>query len=357
MVRNDIQVAGIYHKLGYRGSPITQLSLGENDDCRGYLVGEPHKGLAYMFQMMNEARIDVGMSAAAIASAAYYASLQYTRERPQGSRLTAKDPTLPQVPIIEHADVKRMLLFQRAVVEGSLSLLLQCSLYADLARVLDRRREGTERTAPRPAHAGGQDLPLGDGHPLGQPGPAVPGRLRLLRRVPPGAVLPRRPHPPDPRGDHRDPGPGPAGPKGGHEGRQGRPALSAGGGEDHEQAREVSALAQARRLRRPWRSSRRLRPTWCRFPRRKAEYFLADATLYLEFFGIIAVAWQWLVQALAVQTALGKELSEDESNFYQGKFQTFLYFFHYELPKIEGLTQRLMEGDGLTVGMKTELFE
>jgi len=74
LVPNDVNTAGIYHKLGYRGAPITQLSMGENDDCRGYLVGEPHRGLLYMLQMMNEARIDVGLGAAAIASAAYYAS-------------------------------------------------------------------------------------------------------------------------------------------------------------------------------------------------------------------------------------------------------------------------------------------
>jgi hypothetical protein len=78
---------------------------------------------------------------------------------------------------------------------------------------------------------------------------------------------------------------------------------------------------------------------------------------YLEFFGIIAVAWQWLVQSLVVQKALEKELSEEETNYYQGKFQIFFYFFHYELPRIEGLAKRLLEGDGLTVKMKAELFE
>jgi butyryl-CoA dehydrogenase len=136
LVSNDVNTAGIYHKLGYRGAPITQLSMGENGDCRGFLVGEPHKGLIYMFQMMNEARIDVGLGAAAIASAAYYASLEYAQQRPQGRRLTSKDPTQPQIPIIQHADIKRMLLFQRAVVEGSMSLIMQCALYADLGRVL-----------------------------------------------------------------------------------------------------------------------------------------------------------------------------------------------------------------------------
>jgi len=134
---NDVNVSGTYHKLGYRGAPITQLSMGENDDCRGYLVGEPHQGLPYMFQMMNEARIDVGMGAAAIASAAYHASLEYARERPQGRSLKGKDPTQPQVLIIRHPDVKRMLLFQKAIIEGSLALILQCSRYADLKQVTE----------------------------------------------------------------------------------------------------------------------------------------------------------------------------------------------------------------------------
>jgi len=135
LVANDIVVSQIFHKLGYRGCPITELTMGEKDDCHGYLVGEPHRGIMYMFQMMNEERIGVGTAAAAIASAAYYAALEYTRERPQGRRLTEKDPVVPQIPIIEHADVKRMLLFQRSVVEGSFALLLQCALYEDLITV------------------------------------------------------------------------------------------------------------------------------------------------------------------------------------------------------------------------------
>ncbi|HYQ59409.1 MAG TPA: acyl-CoA dehydrogenase family protein, partial [Desulfatiglandales bacterium] len=135
LVPTDVATSGIFHKLGYRGCPITQLSIGDKDDCRGYLVGKPHQGLMYMFQMMNEARIGVGMGATAVATAAYYASLGYARTRKQGRRVSEKDPAQPQISIIEHPDVKRMLLFQRAVVEGSLCLLLQCSKYADLQKV------------------------------------------------------------------------------------------------------------------------------------------------------------------------------------------------------------------------------
>ena len=143
---NDVTVATVYHKMGYRGCPITQLSMGENDDCRGYLVGEPHKGLSYMFQMMNEARIGVGMQATAIATAAYYTSLEYAKERPQGRKLTSKDPTLPPVPIIEHADIRRMLLFQRATTEGSLAVILQCAMYTDLARTEDLEQKEAVRS-------------------------------------------------------------------------------------------------------------------------------------------------------------------------------------------------------------------
>jgi alkylation response protein AidB-like acyl-CoA dehydrogenase len=135
LIDNDVATAGIYHKMGYKGAPIAHLMVGANNNCEGYLVGEPHQGLKYMFQMMNEARLGVGMNAVAIATAALYSSLAYAQERPQGRPIADKDITKPQVPIIIHADVKRMLLFQKAIVEGSLALILQCSLYSDLAQV------------------------------------------------------------------------------------------------------------------------------------------------------------------------------------------------------------------------------
>jgi len=163
LVFNDVNCAGIYHKLGYRGAPITQLSFGENDDCRGYLIAQPGKGLFAMFQMMNAARIEVGLGAAAIASAAYYAALEYTRERPQGRPITAKDPTTPQIPIIEHADIKRMLLFQRAVVEGSLSLLMQWQPLFRYGTGNRRRGKRTLQFIAGNPHPGGQELSLRDG--------------------------------------------------------------------------------------------------------------------------------------------------------------------------------------------------
>jgi butyryl-CoA dehydrogenase len=355
---NDIQVAGIYHKLGYRGSPICQLSLGEANDCRGFLVGEPHLGLYYMFQMMNEARIDVGMSATAIASAAYYAALQYTRERPQGRKVSAKNPILPQIMIIEHPDVKRMLLFQRAVVEGALSLIFQCCLYADQARVMEGEEKErcdllldllTPVAKSYPSemgiHAVSQGLQC-----LGGYGYCDEFLLELFYRD-------ARIHPI-------------------HEGTTGiqgldllgRKVIMKGGKAFHLFLREVEETigeAETHPALQPYalrlqEALVKLKEVTARLvelaQEKGADWFLADATLYLEFFGLTAIAWQWLVQALVIHQSLGKNLSEEEVHFYQGKFRTFKYFFHYELPKMEGLVKRLLEGDGLTVEMPAEYF-
>ncbi len=130
---NDVQTVGDFQKLGQRGYSTTHLAFGEEGDCRGWLVGAPHQGLAYMFQMMNEARIGVGSTAAATAMAAYLAALQYAKERTQGRLPGNRNPLDPPVPIIRHADVQRMLKTQRVIVDASTSLVLYCSRLADLA--------------------------------------------------------------------------------------------------------------------------------------------------------------------------------------------------------------------------------
>lgn len=125
--RNDVALAGLIHKMGYRNTTSTVLNFGEKNGAVGYLVGEAHKGLGYMFQMMNEARIGVGLGAAAMGYQSYVHALKYARERPQGRRASCKDPATPQVRIVEHADVRRMLLMQKAYAEGSLALCLYAS--------------------------------------------------------------------------------------------------------------------------------------------------------------------------------------------------------------------------------------
>lgn len=137
--RNDVVTAGLNHKMGQRGLTNALLNFGEGTHqpggqpgAIGYLVGEPHKGLAYMFHMMNEERLTVGAAATALGYTGYLKSLDYAHQRPQGRPASSKDPAAPPVPIIEHADVKRMLIAQKSYVEGALALLLYSARLSDL---------------------------------------------------------------------------------------------------------------------------------------------------------------------------------------------------------------------------------
>lgn len=133
LVDNDVHVTGLIHKIGWRGLPSLALAFGESGDCHGWLVGQPNQGLKHMFQMMNEARIMVGVNGAATASVAYHEALAWARERTQGRPLGVTDATTPPVPLIAHPDVRRMLLRQKAIVEGALGLLGVTARYADLS--------------------------------------------------------------------------------------------------------------------------------------------------------------------------------------------------------------------------------
>jgi alkylation response protein AidB-like acyl-CoA dehydrogenase len=362
LISNDVVTAGMYHKMGYKGAPIAHLMMGEKDDCRGYLVGEPHKGLSYMFQMMNEARLGVGMSAVSIASAAYYASLEYARERPQGRPLSAKNPTEPQVSIIEHPDVRRMLLFQKAVVEGALSLLLQCSLYADLAKV----KEGEEKER--------YEILLDLLTPIAK---SYPSEMSILSTSAAIQCLGGYGYLEDftPEQFFRDTRIHPI-----HEGTTGIQGLDLLGRKVAiQQGKAFTFLIDEIRktiLSVPVSSNLRIQKhelaeasqhlhavtiqlldlTRVGNPiQAKPDSFLADATLYLEYASIVAIAWQWLQQAIIAEKALAKaNLGKEDHDFYQGKLTTFYYFFEYELPKIKGLHDRLSSNNRLTVTMKSE---
>jgi len=143
-IRNDVSLAGLNHKMGQRGTVNTLLNFGEGRELPGgapgaigYLVGAHGDGLKLMFTMMNEARIGVGTSAAVIGYTGYLHALDYARSRPQGRLASDRNPASPQVPIIDHADVRRMLLVQKSYVEGALALNLYC------ASLVDRMRVGT----------------------------------------------------------------------------------------------------------------------------------------------------------------------------------------------------------------------
>lgn len=355
---NDVTTAGIYHKMGYKGAPIAHLMMGEQEDCQGYLVGEPHKGLSYMFQMMNEARLGVGLTAVSIASSAYYASLEYARERPQGRIISDKDIQKPQIPIIEHADVRRMLLFQKSVVEGSLSLLLQCSLYADMAEVatgVEKERAqillnlltpiaksypsemGCLATSAAVQCLGGagycEDFPVEQFyreariHPIHEGTTGIHGLDLLGRKIPMD---------------------------------QGK-ALELFLEEVGKTISEAGAYPELAGF------SDRLTGSLTRLrgitvylmgvaKQEKADYFLADATLYLEVFGIVAIAWQWLKQGVRAQECLLEKASDKDSTFYESKIHTLRYFYEYELRKTDPLIDRLKSPDWLTVDMDSSLL-
>ncbi|MEQ8458090.1 MAG: acyl-CoA dehydrogenase [Sandaracinaceae bacterium] len=131
LIDNDVHVSGVIHKIGWRGLPSLALSFGDEGDCHGWLVGEPHRGLNHMFQMMNEARIQVGVNGAATASVAFHEALAYAKDRKQGRALGAKGGE--PVSLMAHPDVRRMLLRQKAIVDGSLCLCAMTAAFADRA--------------------------------------------------------------------------------------------------------------------------------------------------------------------------------------------------------------------------------
>jgi len=138
---NNIALAGLNHKMGHRGTTNCLLNFGESGDSIGYLIGEENQGLSNMFHMMNEARIAVGMAAATLGLGGYLYSLDYARNRPQGRKVTNKDPQSPMVMISEHADVKRMLMTQKAFVEGAQALIFYSARLIDEQKVANNEEE------------------------------------------------------------------------------------------------------------------------------------------------------------------------------------------------------------------------
>ncbi|WP_304454579.1 acyl-CoA dehydrogenase [Nocardiopsis sp. YSL2] len=331
--RNDVVPAGLNHKMGYRGTVNALLNFGEGrytpggePGAVGYLVGEPHQGLQYMFHMMNGARIGVGAGAMAVGYTGYLKSLAYARERLQGRPLGAKDPAQPQVPIVEHTDVRRMLLAQKSYVEGALALVLYCArLYDDtLSHEDPQARE----------HA---DLLLDALTPIVKSWPSqwCVTANDLAIQIHGGYGYTREY---DVEQHYRDNRLNPI-----HEGTHGiqaldllgRKAVLDGGkrlGLLVEAAR--TAVERARALGGAeaayaelleaalTRTTETAASAWSEGDPAVA---LANATPYLEAVGHVVIAWMWLEQAI---TAHGKE-----GAFYEGKRAAAAYFFHHELPR------------------------
>ncbi len=359
LVSNDVSTAGIYGKMGQKGYVAAHLQIGENDNCRGWLVGEPHRGLAYMFQMMNEARIGTGLMAAATASGAYYAALEYTRQRLQGRHPSNKDLSLPQVSIIEHADVRRMLLFQKSVIEGSFALLLQCSRYADL----EKHAQGAEQ---RKAHLLLELLtPVAKSFPSEMGTLAVSAGMQCLGGAGYCDDFPLEQYYRDIRVNSI------------YEGTTGihgidllgRKVMMENGEAAALFAQEISDTVNKAMQLEPLRpmalalgdaAGQLQKATIHLFQlaaNERPEAFLADATLYLELFGLVSIAWQWLLMAIAAQQALPEAAGDQEKAFYQGKILTARYFMEYELPKTKGLLQRLTSSERVTLNVQSPHFD
>ena len=338
--RNDVALAGLNHKLGNRGIPNTLLNFGEGkfpvrgqSGAIGYLVGKPHEGLRCMFHMMNEARIAIGLGATMLGYAGYEASLEYAKNRPQGRPMGVggKDVAKPQIPIIQHADVKRMLLAQKSYCEGALALELYC------ARLVDEHHTGTREAAGEAAlllelltpiakswasewclEANSLAIQVHGGYGYTRDFPVEQywrdNRLNMI-----------------------------------HEGTHGIQALDLLGrkvvmqegaglallartvSETVARARAVPALAKhadalAAALEHVGDATRAAWSTG------NPDEALANATPYLQAFGHTVLAWIWLDVALCARQQL--DAAQGAAPMHQGTLAACTYFFHYELPRI-----------------------
>ncbi|MDE3721884.1 acyl-CoA dehydrogenase [Nocardiopsis sp. N85] len=335
--RNDVVPAGLNHKMGYRGTVNALLNFGEgrhtpggSPGAVGYLVGEPHQGLAQMFHMMDGARIGVGAGAMAVGYTGYLKSLAYARERLQGRPLGGKDPERPQVPIIEHTDVRRMLLAQKSYVEGALALVLYCARLVDeLASTEDERERRRARLLLDVLTPVAKSWPSQWCLEANSLAIQIHGGYGYTREY-------------DVEQHYRDNRLNAI-----HEGTHGiqaldllgRKAVQEGGarltllvetaGATVERARALGG-AEAEYADLLDASLRRMGEVaalaWAGGDPAVA---LANATPYLEAVGHVVVAWMWLEQLV---TAHGEEDADGET-FYTGKRAAAAYFFRHELPR------------------------
>jgi alkylation response protein AidB-like acyl-CoA dehydrogenase len=348
-VRNDVSLAGLNHKLGYRGTTNTLLNFGEKGGAVGYLVGQAGQGLRCMFHMMNEARIGVGLGATMLGAAGYDASLAYARQRTQGRPITARPPegdhagarsaqassvssggrdaSAPPVRLIEHADIRRMLLAQKAIVEGGMGLALYC------ARLVDEQRTGDAVSSAEAGTLLEMLTPIAKSWPSEWALEANSLAIQIHGGYGYTRDFPVEQHWRDNRLNMI------------HEGTHGiqaldllgRKAVMQGGAglkllahridatiaralPQARLAAHANALAQALQ-----RLGAATRSAWATAIPEDA---LANATPYLQAFGHTILAWLWLDIGAAIL-----ESGDAESNANVGRLAALDYFMRYELPK------------------------
>ena len=353
--RNDVQLAGLLHKMGYRGTTSTVLSFGENDNCTGYLIGEEGKGLSYMFKMMNEARIGVGLGGAMIGYRGYLESLDYAKNRPQGRKPTDKNQDSKPINIIEHTDVKRMLLAQKSYVEGSLALCLFASKLVDQQEAAKDEDSGilldllTPIVKSFPSYYGpkANDLAI-----------QVLGGAGYIREYPVEQC-------------YRDNRLNPI-----HEGTHGIQSLDLlgrklwmhnGKGLQLLMGKVKTTLANAQEkpeLKSLIKTYQNKLTTFTQatmvlgqnLQTGKVDETLANSALYLDMMGKMVVAWLWIEMAEKAIRVFGESQSEEDKQFMAGKLQACKYFIEWELGEIEHQAQLLTSLDDTCSSMEKEWF-
>lgn len=352
--RNDVALAGLNHKCGWRGTTNTLLNFGEGKylvgseaGAVGYLVGQPGEGLKCMFHMMNEARIGVGLAASMLGMAGYHASLDYAKNRPQGRPMgpAGKDASAPQIRIIEHADVRRMLLAQKSYAEGALALELYC------ARLVDEQHTGA------PEAADDARLLLEVLTPIAKSWPSewcleanslaiqVHGGYGYTRDFPVEQYWRDNRLNMIHEGTHGIQAMDLLGRKVLMENGKGLQLLAGRINATIERAIQVPDLAaHANALGKALQDvGSATKAAWATGNPTDA---LANAVPYLQAFGHTVLAWIWLDVALAAQ-------AQPDSSARTGRLAAARFFFHYELPKIGAWLQVVRERD-LTCGSLPE---
>ncbi|MDO6679957.1 acyl-CoA dehydrogenase [Shewanella sp. 10N.286.51.B2] len=356
---NEVALAGLFHKMGGRAQTSTALSFGEKNGSIGYLVGEEHCGLKYMFHMMNEARIMVGMSGAVLAVAGYQYSVDYAKNRPQGRLPSCKDPLSPMVNIIEHADVKRMLLAQKAIAEGALSLVLYGTQLSDdekTAPTIEQRQYAHTlldfltpiiKTWPSEygPKANSYAIQVMGGHgyinehpvemfyrdnrlnPIHEGTTGIQSLDLMTRKVPMNKMQ-------------------------GYIATLDEITKTIAVAKKHPNLKVFSSqLSDAVRLLKITTDS-----VLTAMSTENIDLALANSVKYLELFGHIIIAWLWLKQAIVATEALSKKPHQADENFYQGKLQAQQYFYRFELPKIEHWSTILLTSDSTSFDMQPDWF-
>ncbi|WP_420372783.1 acyl-CoA dehydrogenase [Pollutimonas sp. H1-120] len=350
--RNDVVLAGLNHKLGYRGIPNTLLSFGESGGAIGYRVGEPGQGLHLMFHMMNEARINIGMGATMLGFAGYQASLDYARERRQGRLRGSKGRKSDgqQVKLIEHPDVRRMLLAQKSLSEGGLALALYC------ARLVDEKRTGDEAQRKRAGLMLELLTPVAKSWASEWCLEANSLAIQVLGGYGYTRDFPVEQYWRDNRLNMI------------HEGTHGIQALDLLGRKIRQNDGQAYALwvegvqqtleqAKAHEELEPYvdalahcmdrlsEATRKAQDPEC------AERALANATPYMQAFGHVVVAWLWLQVLLAAL-----ESPTAGNALVQGKRMAMRYFFAYELSKVASWLDVILKGDDTVLAMQGDWF-